>query len=34
MVKRLIGKAAVSATELARETRVRQQNLSRWLALG
>ena len=32
MVQRLIGKDAVSATELARETGVRQQNLSRWLA--
>jgi transposase-like protein len=32
MVKRLIGKDAVSAMELARETGVRQQNLSRWLA--
>ena len=31
MVKRLIGKDAVSATELAEETGVRQQNLSRWL---
>lgn len=32
MVQRLIGSNAVSATELARETGVRQQNLSRWLA--
>ena len=32
MVKRLIGKDAVSAMELARDTGVRQQNLSRWLA--
>lgn len=32
LVQRLIGKDAVSATELARETGVRQQNLSRWLA--
>lgn len=32
MVERLIGKNAVSATELARETGLRQQNLSRWLA--
>lgn len=32
MVQRLIGKDAVSATELARATGVRQQNLSRWLA--
>jgi transposase len=31
MVQRLIGKDSVSATELARETGVRQQNLSRWL---
>lgn len=31
MVKRLIGKDAVSATELAQETGVRQQDLSRWL---
>lgn len=31
MVLRLIGKDAVSATVLARETGVRQQNLSRWL---
>ena len=31
MVQRLIGKGAVSATELARETGVAQQNLSRWL---
>ena len=32
MVQRLIGKNAVSATQLARETGLRQQNLSRWLA--
>jgi transposase len=31
MVQRLIGKNAVSATQLARETGVAQQNLSRWL---
>ena len=31
MVQRLIGKNAVSASQLARETGVRQQNLSRWL---
>lgn len=31
MVQRLIGKDAVSALQLARETGVRQQNLSRWL---
>jgi hypothetical protein len=31
MVERLIGKHAVSALQLARETGVRQQNLSRWL---
>ena len=31
MVQRLIGKNAVSATQLAQETGVRQQNLSRWL---
>jgi hypothetical protein len=31
MVQRLIGKDAVSAMQLARETGVRQQNLSRWL---
>ena len=31
MVQRLIGKNAVSATRLAQETGVRQQNLSRWL---
>ena len=31
MVQRLTGKNAVSASELARETGVRQQNLSRWL---
>jgi transposase len=31
MVQRLTGKNAVSATQLARETGVRQQNLSRWL---
>jgi hypothetical protein len=34
MVQRLIGKNAISATELARETGVREQNLSRWLAAG
>ena len=32
MVERLTGKNAVSAIQLARETGVRQQNLSRWLA--
>ena len=31
MVRRLIGKNATTATALARETGVRQQNLSRWL---
>jgi hypothetical protein len=31
MVERLTGKNAVSAMQLARETGVRQQNLSRWL---
>jgi transposase-like protein len=31
MVQRLIGKDAVSAMQLSRETGVRQQNLSRWL---
>ena len=31
MVQRLIGKNTVSASQLARETGVRQQNLSRWL---
>lgn len=31
MVQRLTGRKAVSASELARETGVRQQNLSRWL---
>jgi len=31
MVERLIGKDAVSAIQLARETSVRQQSLSRWL---
>lgn len=31
MVQRLTGKDAVSAMQLARETGVRQQNLSRWL---
>jgi transposase len=31
MVQRLTGKNAVSALQLARETGVRQQNLSRWL---
>jgi len=31
MVHRLTGKSAVSASQLARETGVRQQNLSRWL---
>lgn len=31
MVQRLIGRDSVSATELSRETGVRQQNLSRWL---
>jgi transposase len=31
MVQRLTGKNAISASQLARETGVRQQNLSRWL---
>jgi transposase len=31
MIQRLTGKDAVSATQLARETGVAQQNLSRWL---
>ena len=31
MVQRLTGNKAVSALQLARETGVRQQNLSRWL---
>ena len=31
MVQRLTGRNAVSATQLARETGIRQQNLSRWL---
>ena len=31
MVQRLTGKNAVSASQLAQETGVRQQNLSRWL---
>jgi len=31
MVQRLIGKNAVGATQLARETGVRPQNRSRWL---
>jgi transposase len=31
MIQRLTGKDAVSALQLARETGVRQQNLSRWL---
>jgi transposase len=31
MVQRLTGKNAVSASQLARETGIRQQNLSRWL---
>jgi len=31
MVERLIGKDAISAVQLSRETGVRQQNLSRWL---
>ena len=31
MIERLTGKNAVSAIELARETGIRQQNLSRWL---
>lgn len=34
MVQRLTGKNAVSALQLARETGVRQQNLSRWLQGG
>jgi len=32
MVQRLIGKEGISAVQLSRETGVRQQNLSRWLA--
>ncbi len=32
MIQRLTGKHAVSASRLARQTSVRQQNLSRWLA--
>ncbi|HNP66054.1 MAG TPA: hypothetical protein PKH39_19145 [Woeseiaceae bacterium] len=32
MIQRLTGKNAVSALQLSRETGVRQQNLSRWLA--
>ena len=32
MIQRLTGKHAVSASRLARQTGVRQQNLSRWLA--
>ena len=32
MVQRLTGKDAVSGNQLAKETGVRQQNLSRWLA--
>jgi transposase len=31
MVQRLIGKNAVTASQLSRETGIRQQNLSRWL---
>jgi transposase len=31
MVERLIGKEAVSALQLSRQTGIRQQNLSRWL---
>jgi transposase len=31
MIQRLTGKNAVSAVQLARETGIRQQNLSRWL---
>jgi transposase len=31
MVQRLTGKSAVSASQLAREIGIRQQNLSRWL---
>ena len=31
MVQRLTGNSAVSASQLGRETGVRQQNLSRWL---
>jgi len=31
MLQRLTGKNAVSASQLARDTGVRQQNLSRWL---
>jgi ribonuclease P protein component len=31
MIERLTGKNAVSASQLARETGIRQQNLSRWL---
>lgn len=32
MIQQLTGKQAVSASELSRQTGVRQQNLSRWLA--
>jgi transposase len=32
MIQRLTGKDAISASKLARQTGVRQQNLSRWLA--
>jgi transposase len=31
MIQRLTGKGALSASQLARRTGVRQQNLSRWL---
>jgi transposase-like protein len=31
MVQQLTGRDAVSASELSRETGIRQQNLSRWL---
>ena len=31
MIERLTGRNAVSASQLARETGIRQQNLSRWL---
>src|SRR5687768_15855198 len=34
MVKRLIGKGAISAVQLSKDTGVRQQNLSRWLMVA
>ena len=34
MVERLTGKNAISTNQLAKETGVRQQNLSRWLREG